>query len=76
MKDKNQNEHFSDIELMKLFKQVSSPQEKLQYFSKLQDVNCQMELLNSIPIFLVPRITLKVRRKSIEKSPLYAFYLF
>lgn len=49
MKDKNQNESFSDIELVKLFKKASSTQEKLQYFSKLQDANCQMELLNSIP---------------------------
>lgn len=49
MKDKKQIESVSDSELIELFNQTSSTQEKLQYFSKIQDYNCQMELLNSIP---------------------------
>lgn len=48
MKDKEQIENISDAELVKLFNQANSTQEKLQYFSRIQDYNCQMELLNSI----------------------------
>ena len=48
MKDKKQIESISDAELIELFKQASSTQEKLHYFSRIQDYTCQMELLNSI----------------------------
>ena len=48
MKDKKQIESISDAELVELFNKVSSTQEKLQYFSRIQDYNCQTELLNSI----------------------------
>ncbi|MGN1310374.1 MAG: transglutaminase domain-containing protein [Clostridia bacterium] len=48
MKDKGRTENISDEELVKLFNQTSSVDEKLQYFSKIQDDNCKMELLNSI----------------------------
>jgi len=36
-------------ELIELFNQASSTQEKLQYFSKIQDYSIQMNLLDSIP---------------------------
>ncbi len=49
MKDKKQTEKNSDEELVDLFEKSSSIQEKLQYFSKIQDYNHQKELLNSIP---------------------------
>lgn len=48
MKDKKQIESMSDAELVVLFNKASSTQEKLQYFSRIQDYNCQMELLHSI----------------------------
>lgn len=49
MKDKKQAETITDKELVELFDQASSSQEKLQYFSKIKDVSLQMELLGSIP---------------------------
>ena len=42
-------DNMSDLELIELFNQASSVEEKLQYFSKIQDDNCKMELLKSIP---------------------------
>lgn len=48
MKDKKQIESISDTELVEFFNKASSTQEKLQYFSRIQDYNCQTELLNSI----------------------------
>ena len=48
MKDKRQIESISDAELAQLFNQASSVQEKLQYFSRIQDYTCQMDLLNGI----------------------------
>ena len=49
MKDKKQIAETTDEELVELFNQASSTQEKLQYFSRIKDVNRQMELLGSIP---------------------------
>lgn len=50
MKDKEQMEDNStDEEMIELFNQASSTQEKLQYFSKIRNYNCQMELLDKIP---------------------------
>ena len=48
MKDKKQIKSISDAELVALFNQANSSQEKLHHFSKIQDYTCQMELLNSI----------------------------
>ena len=48
MKNKKQIESISDAELVELFNRASSTQEKLQYFSSIQDYNCQMELLHII----------------------------
>lgn len=49
MKDSENTKSISDIELTELFNQASTIEEKLQYFSKIQDDNCKIELLNSIP---------------------------
>lgn len=49
MKDKKQDETITDEELVELFNQTSSTQEKLQYFSKIKNINKQMELFDSIP---------------------------
>lgn len=49
MKNKEKIGENLDTELVELFNQTSSIEEKLQYFSKIQDDNCKMELLNSIP---------------------------
>ena len=48
-KDKKRTESISDAELVTLFNQASSEQEQLQYFSRIQDDNCKIELLSSIP---------------------------
>ena len=49
MKNKKQIVEIRDEELVELFNQASSTQEKLQFFSKIQDYNLQMRLLESIP---------------------------
>jgi len=49
VKDKKKIKGMSDSDSVELFKQVSSIEEKLQHFSRIQDDNCKMELLNSIP---------------------------
>jgi len=49
VKDKERMENISDAELVELFNQASSIQEKLQYFSKIQDENYKIALLESIP---------------------------
>ncbi len=49
MEDKKKIESISDSELVELFEQTNSVEEKLRYFSRIQDDNCKMELLNSIP---------------------------
>lgn len=49
MKDKRQTEKISDAEIVELFNKSSSIQEKLQYFSKIQDYNHQIKLLESMP---------------------------
>ena len=49
MEKPNETKDVSDEELIELFNQASGAQEKLQYFSKIQDVNIQTELLSSIP---------------------------
>ena len=62
MKDKKQIESISDAELAQLFNQASSTQEKLHYFSRIQDYTCQMELLNSISVkiaILIARFFIK-----------------
>lgn len=48
MKDSENAKSISDIEVAELFNQASSVEEKLKYFSKIQDDSCKMELLNSI----------------------------
>ena len=50
MKKDKQIEKIPDEKLTELFNQANSTQEKLQYFSKIQDYNIQMNLLESIPI--------------------------
>ena len=47
MKDKIETN--SDAELVELFNQANTTEEKLRYFSKILDDNCKMELLNTIP---------------------------
>ncbi len=49
MGDRKQIENVSDEELIELFNKASSIQEKLQYFSKIKDVQCQIKLLYNIP---------------------------
>lgn len=49
MKERKQAKIITDEELVEKFNQASNAQEKLQYFSKIQDYNVQMELLNSVP---------------------------
>ena len=49
MKNKKQITEITNEELVELFNQASSIQEKLQYFSKIQDYNLQMRLLETIP---------------------------
>lgn len=49
MEDREKLNDISDTELVELFNQASSLQEKLQYFSKIQDENCKIELLKTIP---------------------------
>lgn len=49
MEYKKKIESISDSELVELFNKASSVEEKLQYFSRIQDDNCKIELLNSIP---------------------------
>ena len=48
MEDKKQIGDVSDEELVELFNKDSSTQEKLQYFSRIQDYNRQLELLETI----------------------------
>ncbi len=48
MKDKKQAKDISDEELIELFNQASSSQEKLQYFSRIKDVQLQVKLLQDI----------------------------
>lgn len=48
MKEKKQIETITDEELIELFNQAISVQEKLQYFSRIQDYTIQMNLLESI----------------------------
>ena len=48
MEDKKQIEYVSDEELVEFFNKTSSTQEKLQYFSRIQDYNRQLELLETI----------------------------
>lgn len=48
MGDKKKIESISNSELVELFNEASSVEEKLQYFSRIQDDNCKIELLNSI----------------------------
>ena len=49
MKDKRKIAEITDEELVELFEQASTTQEKLQYFSRIQDYTLQMKLLESIP---------------------------
>ena len=49
MEDKKKIENISDSELVELFNGASSAEEKLQHFSRIQDDNCKIELLDSIP---------------------------
>lgn len=49
MKDKRKIAETTDEELVELFEQASATQEKLQYFSRIQDYTLQMKLLESIP---------------------------
>lgn len=49
MKEMEKAETITDEELVELFNQASSTQEKLQYFSKIQDYSIQVNLLDSIP---------------------------
>lgn len=49
MEDREKLNDISDTELVELFNQASSLQEKLQYFSKIHDENCKIELLNTVP---------------------------
>ena len=46
MKKRKQAETITDEELVERFNQAGNTQEKLQYFSKIQDYNIQMELLS------------------------------
>ncbi len=48
MESKKQIGDVSDEELVELFNKASSIKEKLQYFSKIQDYNRQLELLKTI----------------------------
>ena len=48
-KEKKQIERVSDEELVEAFNQTSSAQEKLQYFSIIQNSSLQIQLLDSIP---------------------------
>ena len=50
MKDELKKKVNSDTELMELFNQVNSIQEKLNIFGKIQEENCKIELLETIPI--------------------------
>lgn len=49
MKTEGLIENASDEELVRLFSRASSSQEKLQYFSRIQDYTLQMKLLENIP---------------------------
>lgn len=49
MKGKKQIVEIKDEELIKLFNQASSTQEKMQYFSKIRDYTLQMKLIESVP---------------------------
>ena len=49
MKDKRKIAEATDEELVEFFNQADSTQEKLQYYSKIQDYTLQMKLLESIP---------------------------
>jgi len=49
VKDKGRTENILDEEWVEFFNHASSIQEKLQYFSMIQDEKCKIELLRSIP---------------------------
>lgn len=49
VKNKEQTESFSEIELIELFYQTHSLEDKLQFFQTIQDDNVKLRLLNSIP---------------------------
>lgn len=51
MKDKKQVEAIADEELIELFNQANSTQDKLEYFSRIRDYNVQMKLLSSVPSY-------------------------
>lgn len=49
LKEKKQVKTITDEELIELFNQTNSIQEKLQYFARIKDYNVQMRLLSTVP---------------------------